>query len=153
MTAPPRNKRVFALTQNRHHGWPGADEMNDQNQSFLQKLLFLYQELLAHDGYGDLSISIRRLNSREKEVRLLCGREYRFRVTTAVSGAVPRQRRSYFPVPAKNWSGYDGPERRSGQARRERRNLRRTRNEPRHFKLERRMVGERRSGWGRRRDD
>ncbi len=127
--------------------------MNDQNQRFLQKFLFLYQELLAHDGYGDLSINIRRLNSREKEVRLFCGREYRFRVTTVVNGAAPRQRRSFFPVPAKNRSGYDGPERRSGKARRERRDPRRTRNEPRHFKLERRMAGERRSGWGRRRDD
>lgn len=125
--------------------------MNDQNQRFLRKFLNLYKDLLAHEGYGDLSINIRLVNNQEKEVRLFCGREYKFRVRTAGPDGYGRRGRLSFAGMATSGTDYDGPERRSGRDRRE--SVRRIRNEPRHFKLERRVSGERRSGRGRRRDD
>ena len=127
--------------------------MTDQNQRFLQKFLTLYQELLAHDGYGSMTIDVRLINGREKEVILGCGREYRFRVRPSglrevtagpkvlILGADPPKR-------------YDGPERRtSTKERRDAGEPRRTRSDPRPFRLERRTAGERRNGRGRRHDD
>lgn len=126
--------------------------MNDQNQRFLQKFLTLYQELLAHDGYGSMTINVRLLNGREKEVILSCGREYRFRIHPTLlreTGAV-----RLLPGKSGGKKVYTGPERRGGHKdRRQTQGSRRVRNDARHFRLERRLGGDRRNGRGRRHDD
>jgi hypothetical protein len=123
--------------------------MRDQTLSFLNTFIALYQEVIAHDGYGDIEVSIRVKPGGQKEVRLRCGREYRYRVL-APSGRKPPTR---YRVIEERGRGYRGPERRSGLDRRDYDNPRRVRNQRRDFKLERRINPDRRKGRGRRRDD
>ncbi|MDD3118112.1 MAG: hypothetical protein PHQ27_02935 [Victivallales bacterium] len=42
------------------------------------RLLELFQEIFAHDGYGSLEVNIRFLKRGQKEILLRCGKEYRF---------------------------------------------------------------------------
>jgi len=48
------------------------------NQDVLSKLAELYQEVLDHDGYGDIRVEVRILRRGQKEVILHCGRQYRY---------------------------------------------------------------------------
>ncbi len=43
-----------------------------------QTLLELYDELLEHDGFGDMRIEIRIMKRNQKEVIIHCGKQYRF---------------------------------------------------------------------------
>jgi len=43
-----------------------------------QKLLDLFEDLLSHDGYGDLKVEVKILKRGQKEVILHCGRQYRY---------------------------------------------------------------------------
>jgi len=43
-----------------------------------QKILDLYNDLLAHDGYGELKIEVKILKRGQKEIIIHCGRQYRF---------------------------------------------------------------------------
>lgn len=43
-----------------------------------QHLLSLYEEVVAHDGYGDIRIEIRILKRGHKEVIIHCGKQYRY---------------------------------------------------------------------------
>jgi len=123
--------------------------MSDQNGRFLHKFMHLYEELLAHKGYGDMAVHVRLVNDNEKEVLLRCGREYRFRIRTGSGRSATRYR---LLAAAGRSNGYTGPERRSGMDRRGS-GPRRQLHEPRHFRLERRAGGERRNGRGRREKD
>lgn len=42
------------------------------------KLMELVDDVLAHDGYGDIRIEVKILKRRQKEVILHCGKQYRF---------------------------------------------------------------------------
>lgn len=42
------------------------------------RLVELFDELLGHDGYGDLAVEIRILKRGQKEVLIRCGKQYRF---------------------------------------------------------------------------
>lgn len=42
------------------------------------KLLDLYGEALAHDGFAEIRVEIRILRKGQKEVILHCGKQYRF---------------------------------------------------------------------------
>ena len=46
------------------------------------KLLELMDEVLAHDGYGDIRVEVRILKRHQKEVILHCGKQYRFVIDT-----------------------------------------------------------------------
>ena len=128
--------------------------MTDQNLAFLEKFVSLYRELLTHDGYGDIQINIRLAKRCQKEVRLLCGREYRYRIDIPENNlwnsyeilkkeTVEKEKKTEGDKPA-----YTGPERRSEK---DRRIFRRRRKDiPRNFKLERRINPARRSGRDRR---
>lgn len=130
--------------------------MTNQEIAFLKTFLAIFQDLLAHEGYGDIEIHVRRLPGRRKEVRLRSGREFRYIVETPAKGA-PRQRYRIVEAPPAGEPDpaepYRGPERRSGLDRRDYANPRRKRNLPRDFRLERRVNPDRRKGRGRRRDD
>ncbi len=46
------------------------------------KLLELMDDVLAHDGYGDIRVEVRILKRHQKEVILHCGKQYRFVIDT-----------------------------------------------------------------------
>jgi hypothetical protein len=46
------------------------------------KLLELLDEVLLHDGFGDIRVEVKILKRRQKEVILHCGKQYRFVVDT-----------------------------------------------------------------------
>lgn len=48
------------------------------HEDVLSKLHSLYQDVFAHDGYGDIRIEIRILNRGQKEVVIHCGKQYRY---------------------------------------------------------------------------
>jgi hypothetical protein len=48
------------------------------NRDIKRKLYELYEELLSHDGYGDLHLEIRLLRRGQKEVIIRCGKQYRY---------------------------------------------------------------------------
>ncbi|WDP88215.1 MAG: hypothetical protein HUN04_24720 [Desulfobacter sp.] len=118
--------------------------------AFLEKFITLYRELLAHDGYGDMAINIRLAKRGQKEIRLLCGREYRFRIDIPEDNLWPSYKVMVDEAVAEgDKPAYTGPERRSGEDRRT--YQRRQKDIPRDFKLERRVNPDRRSGLDRRR--
>lgn len=47
-------------------------------QPVVSKLLELVDDVLAHDGYGDIRVEVRILKRHQKEVILHCGKQYRF---------------------------------------------------------------------------
>lgn len=122
---------------------------NDQNLIFLKKFIELYEGLVCHDGYGDMSINTRIVNYNEKEIRLFCGKEYKFTVLMDREGSIMKK---YRLIDAEAFDrGYFGKERRNARERRQ--DQRRKAQVPRNFKLERRINSDRRSGHGRRHDD
>lgn len=52
------------------------------------KLMELVDEVLAHDGFGDIRIEVKILKRRQKEVILHCGKQYRFVVDMPDVGEV-----------------------------------------------------------------
>lgn len=42
------------------------------------KLMELVDDVLTHDGFGDIRIEVKILKRRQKEVILHCGKQYRF---------------------------------------------------------------------------
>ncbi|WP_348754007.1 hypothetical protein [uncultured Aquincola sp.] len=42
------------------------------------RLCQLFDELLQHDGFGDLSVEMRILKRGQKEVLIRCGKQYRY---------------------------------------------------------------------------
>ncbi len=48
------------------------------NKEVKAKLLELYDEIFAHNGYGEIKIDIRILRRGQKEVIIYCGKQYRF---------------------------------------------------------------------------
>lgn len=48
------------------------------SQPVKAKLLELVDDVLAHDGFGDIRVEIKILKRRQKEVILHCGKQYRF---------------------------------------------------------------------------
>lgn len=51
------------------------------------KLIELLDELLSHDGFGDIRVEVKILKRRQKEVILHCGKQYRFVVDAPMSPA------------------------------------------------------------------
>ncbi len=45
----------------------------------------LFEELLVHDGYADLSVEMRILKRGQKEVVIRCGKQYRYVVDVPAS--------------------------------------------------------------------
>lgn len=56
-------------------------EITATNRDIKNKLYQLYEELLGHDGYGDLHLEVRILRRRQKEVIISCGKQYRYVVS------------------------------------------------------------------------
>jgi hypothetical protein len=48
------------------------------HDAILQKIRELYLDLFQHNGFGELKVSMRFLKKGQKEIIVVCGKEYRF---------------------------------------------------------------------------
>lgn len=48
------------------------------HERVLNRLLGLYEDLFAHDGFGEIRVEIRLLKRGQKEVILHCGKQHRY---------------------------------------------------------------------------
>jgi hypothetical protein len=55
-----------------------GDASGDIHFRVRNKLCELYEDLVRHDGYGEMRLEIRILRRRQKEVIIHCGKQYRF---------------------------------------------------------------------------
>lgn len=52
--------------------------LSEDHASVMRKIRELYQELFLHDGFGELRVTMRFLKKGQKEVIVICGKEFRF---------------------------------------------------------------------------
>ncbi len=57
-----------------------------QAEPVKNKLIELLDEVLLHDGFGDIHVEVKILKRRQKEVILHCGKQYRFVVDSSLPG-------------------------------------------------------------------
>ncbi len=50
----------------------------EQTEPLKTKLIELLDEVLDHDGFGDIRVEIKILKRKQKEVIIHCGKQYRF---------------------------------------------------------------------------
>jgi len=55
-----------------------AKKIADDVSIVKQKLLTLFDDVLAHDGFGEIRIEVNILKRNQKEIILHCGKQYRF---------------------------------------------------------------------------
>lgn len=53
-------------------------KVESNQQPVKAKLLELMDDILAHDGFGDIRVEVRILKRQQKEVILHCGKQYRY---------------------------------------------------------------------------
>jgi hypothetical protein len=53
-------------------------DLPEEHDRILERLLALYRELFLHDGYGAMRVEMRFLKKGQKEILVICGKEYRF---------------------------------------------------------------------------
>ncbi len=52
--------------------------MADSHENVKKRINALYNMLIEHDGYGEMSIEIKILKKGQKEVIIHCGKQYRY---------------------------------------------------------------------------
>jgi len=52
--------------------------VTSSHEDVLEKFRELYQDLVQHDGYGDIRVELKIKKAGQKEVILHCGKQYRF---------------------------------------------------------------------------
>ena len=52
--------------------------MVSSNKEVKAKILELYDEIFAHEGFGEMRVEIKILKKGQKEVIIHCGKQYRF---------------------------------------------------------------------------
>lgn len=118
---------------------------NATNLTVLNKLVELYDDVFAHDGYGEIRVEIRIQRRGQKEVILHCGKQHRW-VVDYESQSAAKNRYRHQVVPRKAWHGsnsnYVGVSRRESGRRSG--CDRRTLSAKRDFRLERRITATRR---------
>jgi hypothetical protein len=50
-----------------------------------QKLMELFDDVLTHDGFGEIRVEMKILKRKQKEVILHCGKQYRFVIDTPLT--------------------------------------------------------------------
>lgn len=53
-------------------------DSNNEEHIAKEKLLELFDDVLTHDGFGEIRVEMRILKRKQKEVILHCGKQYRF---------------------------------------------------------------------------
>ncbi len=56
----------------------------EQTEPVKKKLIELLDEVLDHDGFGDIRVEIKILKRKQKEVIIHCGKQYRFVVDAPI---------------------------------------------------------------------
>lgn len=59
--------------------------MADSHEQVRKRINALYDMLVEHDGYGEMSIDFRILKRGQKEVIIRCGKQYRYVVESSVN--------------------------------------------------------------------
>jgi hypothetical protein len=59
-----------------------TNQQSLDSQPFKTKLLEMVDDVLLHDGFGDIRVEVRILKRKQKEVIIHCGKQYRFVVDT-----------------------------------------------------------------------
>jgi hypothetical protein len=55
-----------------------SETTDNTSQNVKSKLLELFDDILVHDGYGEIKVEMKILKRQQKEVILHCGKQYRF---------------------------------------------------------------------------
>lgn len=55
-----------------------------QSEPVKRKLLELLDDVLRHDGFGDIRVEVKILKRKQKEVIIHCGKQYRFIVDAPI---------------------------------------------------------------------
>ncbi len=123
-----KEKNVAAVSTNNH-------------LDVLGKLVDLYQDVYAHDGYGEIRVEVRIQRRGQKEVILHCGKQYRY-VLDFDSNTTRQMKNQFSVVNSTPWQGSMGldqykDDRRSGADRR-------VKDEQSNFKPGRRKGADRR---------
>jgi hypothetical protein len=53
-------------------------QLSGQHREIKKKLMDLYTDIFLHEGYGSLRVEMRFLKRGQKEILLICGKEYRY---------------------------------------------------------------------------
>lgn len=67
-----------------------AVDKSDPSYPLKHKLLTLVDDVLSHDGYGDIRVEVKILKRHQKEVILHCGKQYRFVFTDDRNTPAPK---------------------------------------------------------------
>lgn len=51
---------------------------NNGHQQAIEKLSQLFDDVLSHDGFGEIRVEVKILKRKQKEIILHCGKQYRF---------------------------------------------------------------------------
>ncbi len=60
--------------------------MADSHEMVKQRISALYNMLVEHDGFGEMSIDFKILKKGQKEIIIHCGKQYRYVVDSSVRG-------------------------------------------------------------------
>lgn len=60
--------------------------IDNQTEPLKNKLIELLDDVLLHDGFGDIRVEVKILKRKQKEVILHCGKQYRFVVDSSRQG-------------------------------------------------------------------
>jgi hypothetical protein len=82
-------------------------QQTDQHQEIKKKLMDLYTEIFQHEGYGSLRVEMRFLKRGQKEIVLICGKEYRY-VVDYPAEAASASRQAGTPEGKKPAAGFAG---------------------------------------------
>lgn len=58
--------------------------MADRHEQVKKRIEVLYNMLVEHDGYGEMTIDFKILKRGQKEVLIKCGKQYRYVVESSV---------------------------------------------------------------------
>lgn len=66
-------------------------DLPEEHAPILERLFALYRELFLHDGYGAMRVEMRFLKKGQKEILVICGKEYRFVVDAPDAASAARE--------------------------------------------------------------
>lgn len=55
-----------------------TENLHNNTAPATDKLLALFEDILTHDGFGEIRVEVNILKRKQKEVILHCGKQYRF---------------------------------------------------------------------------
>lgn len=114
----------------------------DQASTFLNQFIYLFEDVLQHDGYANMQIEVRNIGGFDKEILLRYGKEYRYKVNGLFYRNKKKTSERYFKV-SRIHKKKPVHEKREGK--KERRKEERRKNMlPRDFRLEKRIGVDRR---------